>query len=277
VNNVIWACPVCQAPLLKTARTWRCEQGHCFDCAKEGYVNLLLANQKRSSDPGDTKEMMVNRRAFLDAGFYQPLSDALNGVLADLKPTSLLDSGCGEGYYLRRYVESDLHQAEVFGLDISKDAVRMASKSNSNMEFAVASSFHLPVLDQSLNVLLRVFAPGDLDEVARVLKPGGAFVLVVPGPQHLFSLKQALYQEPQLHELPDVPAGWVCEREECVSFDLALKNSESVQRLLAMTPFVWKGNREAKLALEKAEHFSSQADFRIRVYQKIPTAGDACD
>ncbi len=272
-----WACPVCKEALLKEERTWRCEQGHCFDCAKEGYVNLLLANQKRSSDPGDTKEMMVSRRAFLDGGFYQPLSDALNTVLADLKPGRLLDCGCGEGYYLRRFMEAAKHECDVFALDISKDAVRMASKANANAnaECAVASSFQLPVLDDALDVLLRVFAPGDLDEVARVLAPDGAFVLVVPGPLHLFSLKEALYKNPQAHELPDVPEGWVCEREEGVSFDLELQGAESVQKLLAMTPFVWKGDREAKVALAKAEHFSSQADFRIRVYKKILNVGDA--
>lgn len=268
---MIWCCPVCAGLLSKSENSWRCAQGHSFDCAKEGYVNLLLANQKRSSDPGDTREMMINRRAFLEAGSYRPLSDALNNVLDGLKPATLLDCGCGEGYYLQQYLASlsEASSVAAFGLDISKEAVRMASKSNrSAADFAVASSFHLPVADQSVDLLLRVFAPGDLAEVRRVLAPEGAFVLVVPGPDHLFSLKQALYQKPRQHELPDIPLGFTCEKDERVMFDLDLTSNAGVKQLLAMTPFVWKGDRKAKETLECADTFSSKADFHIRVYRQ---------
>ncbi len=165
----IWACPVCKSPLIHTQqREWRCENNHSFDVAKEGYTNLLLAHQKSSSDPGDTKAMMTNRRAFLSAGHYQPLANKLPEVLSHhLKlEASVLDSGCGEGYYLQQLLEqrSDLH---LFGIDISRDAAKLASRQLKGADFAVASSFELPVLPSSVDALLRVFAPGDIDEVIR--------------------------------------------------------------------------------------------------------------
>ncbi len=267
---MIWSCPVCSAHLVKQDRSWRCDQGHSFDCAKEGYVNLLLANQKRTAEPGDTREMMIHRRAFLEAGAFLPLSKALNQVIQSLQPKTLLDCGCGEGYYLQQYLKTINTESEltVFGLDISKEAVRMASKTlREHVNFSVASSFHLPVMDASVDLLLRVFAPGDIAEVQRVLTPEGTFVLVVPGANHLFSLKEALYQTPKVHELPPVPEGFVCEREVPVGFDLHLEDNESIRHLLAMTPFVWKGDRKAKEALEKLTRFSTRAEFMIRVYR----------
>ena len=264
----MWACPVCSQPLGKTERTWRCAEGHSYDSAKEGYVNLLLANQKRSADPGDTREMMLNRRAFLEAGHYEPLASALSQELRDLHADNVLDCGCGEGYYLQHFLQTEPEVA-VWGLDISRDAVRMASKSlKQAAEFAVASSFHLPVLNSSVDLVLRVFAPGSIDELRRVLKPQGAFVLIVPGPRHLFSLKQALYDKPTLHELPAVPEGFLCESERRISFPLHLACNAAVNQLLAMTPFVWKGSREAKEHLEKSAQFSTEADFYIRVYRQ---------
>lgn len=264
----MWACPVCSQALDKTERTWRCGEGHSFDCAKEGYVNLLLANQKRSADPGDTREMMLNRRAFLEAGHYEALASALSQVLQNLHADSILDCGCGEGYYLQHFLQAN-PALSVWGLDISRDAVRMASKSlKQAAEFAVASSFQLPVLSESVDLVLRIFAPGSIDELKRVLKPQGAFVLIVPGPRHLFSLKQALYDTPTLHELPAVPEGFLCEREQRISFELNLANNTAVNQLLAMTPFVWNGSREAKERLEKSTQFSTEADFYIRVYRQ---------
>jgi len=132
----------------------------------------------------------------------------------------------------------------------------------------VASSFQLPVLSSSVDLVLRVFAPGSIDELKRVLKPQGAFVLIVPGPRHLFSLKQALYDTPALHELPEVPEGFECESERRITFELKLPDNEAVNQLLAMTPFVWKGSREAKERLENSVQFTSEADFYIRVYRQ---------
>lgn len=99
-----FSCPLCHQPLSREKNSYICPQRHQFDMAKEGYVNLLPVQHKRSRDPGDSAEMMQARRAFLDAGHYQPLRDAIVAQLRerlDEKATAVLDIGCGEGYYTR--------------------------------------------------------------------------------------------------------------------------------------------------------------------------------
>ena len=95
-------CPVCGAALEPQGAAWRCVQGHCFDVARQGYVNLLTVTQKHSRHPGDTREMVAARRAFLDAGWYAPIAGALADLVRRFCPeaASVLDAGCGEGYYL---------------------------------------------------------------------------------------------------------------------------------------------------------------------------------
>ncbi|SQC92789.1 Ribosomal RNA large subunit methyltransferase A [Cedecea neteri] len=90
-----WLCPLCHSVLSASANSYRCPQGHQFDIAKEGYVNLLPVQHKRSKDPGDSAEMMQARRAFLDAGHYQPLRDTLCELLKEISPL------CAVGYWLR--------------------------------------------------------------------------------------------------------------------------------------------------------------------------------
>ena len=92
-------CPLCEHPLERGAKTWRCLKGHSFDVAREGYVNLLPVQHKNSREPGDDLQMVTARREFLHAGHYQPLRDAMLEALAPLGARSLLDIGCGEGYY----------------------------------------------------------------------------------------------------------------------------------------------------------------------------------
>lgn len=98
-----FSCPLCHQPLAHVNNSFICPQRHQFDVAKEGYVNLLPVQHKRSRDPGDSAEMMQARRAFLDAGHYQPLRDAIVEQLSarlDASATSILDIGCGKGITL---------------------------------------------------------------------------------------------------------------------------------------------------------------------------------
>ncbi len=180
----LFRCPLCSAPLTREEQGYLCPAGHCFDVAAAGYTHLLPANRKHSKNPGDDKAMVAARSAFLDRGYYTPLRDTLCTRAAEecktLPSPALLDSGCGEGYYT-----AGLYQAltaagcapKIAGVDISKFALRRAAKRLPQGEFAVASVYHLPLADQSVDALVNVFSPLSRDGVFPGAAPRRAVLL----------------------------------------------------------------------------------------------------
>ena len=265
---MIWQCPHCSESLHLDSRSWRCANSHSFDQAKEGYVNLLPVQQKRSREPGDSAEMLNARRRFLEAGHYRPLAEALCAQLAEFTSVGgspvLLDLGCGEGYYARVLEKSGWAEQSLYGIDIAKAGIRLAAKKQPQAHFAVASSFHLPVADASVDAILRVFAPGPAEELLRVLKPGGVLLDVSPGPDHLWSLKSRLYQTPQQHSAPAAIDGFIPGSEMRCEFPLHIQGVDAIRDFLTMTPFAWKGNSEARQQLETENTLQLEADFLVR-------------
>ena len=199
----LFCCPLCAAPLTRGGHTYTCPGGHSFDLAAAGYVHLLPANRKHSQNPGDDKAMVAARSAFLDRGCYAPLRDALCKLAlcsaGDRPAPALLDSGCGEGYYtaaLFQALAQEGRAPSAAGVDISKFALRRAARRLKEGEFAVASVYRLPLAPRSVALLTNVFSPLCPEEFARVLRPGGRFLYVVPSPRHLWEMKQVLYDRP---------------------------------------------------------------------------------
>lgn len=194
-------CPLCHGRFERVGRSLRCPQGHSFDLAREGYVNLL-----RSNHPGDTREMLACRRRFLDRGHYAPMGRrvcelveshlAISPSPMDGRKRSVLDSGCGDGYYLG-LIEECLEASgdtgiEYIGVDSSKDAARLAAQRHHGMYFCVADVKELlPVEAGSLDVVLDIFAPRNGAEFARVLAAHGKLIVVVPQPHHLRELRSS--------------------------------------------------------------------------------------
>ncbi|CAM2888247.1 23S rRNA (guanine(745)-N(1))-methyltransferase [Vibrio rarus] len=275
---MIYACPLCSEPLSLESRTFKCPNNHMFDMAKEGYVNLLPAHHKHSKNPGDSKEMMQSRRLFLESGHYQKLQQQLVATvtksLADRVKPTVLDMGCGEGYYTAAMAEA-LPSAEVYGLDISKVAVRYAAKryNKSHLDhhahFSVASNYKLPFADHSLDAIIKVYAPCKPQELLRSLKPGGVLITVTPGARHLFQLRERLYQEVRLHEeSAEQFAGLKLSHQTKLNYPMDLENGLAFD-LLQMTPFAWKASAEFQQELQQARHFSCEAEFNLQVYQVI--------
>ncbi|EKO3990815.1 23S rRNA (guanine(745)-N(1))-methyltransferase [Vibrio fluvialis] len=269
-----YQCPLCQQPLSLTERTYACENRHQFDVAKEGYVNLMPAHHKRSKDPGDNKEMMQARRRFLEAGHYDPMRDQIVVLCAQALQGSqhqLLDIGCGEGYYTT-YVANALQaqnpQAQTYGLDISKIAVRYAAKRYTNCEFTVASSHRLPFADASLDGILRIYAPCKAEELQRCVRNNGAVITVTPAARHLYQFKQGIYQDVRLHEeQPEIIDGFELETQQKLNYMMTLSGEEAFD-LLQMTPFAWRASEEFKSEVHASEQFECEADFMLRVYRK---------
>lgn len=265
----LWLCPLCRGSLARTSGSLRCPQGHCFDYAREGYVNLLPVNRKRSREPGDSREMIDARRRVHVADLYRPLVDALARLLAaecGAAPV-LLDLGCGEGYY-SKCVQQALAPALLYGIDIAKPAVRLAAKTFPEGHFAVASAFAVPLPDASVDAVFCVFAPRSEAELARLVKPGGCFIEVSPGEHHLWELRQLIYDTPRPHKPPEAPAqGFAPLQPVRVQFDLPLRGS-LLRDLLAMTPYAHGGQREHKSQLENLDALDTRAEFLLSVYRR---------
>jgi 23S rRNA (guanine745-N1)-methyltransferase len=259
----VFRCPVCKDALVEDERTWRCESGHSYDTAREGYVNLLITHQRRQREPGDSADMLRARRAFLDAGHYAALRDALAPLLGGA--SSVLDVGCGEGYYTR-----DLDD-EVWGIDIAKDAVRLAARRSRSprQHYAVASAYDLPVVDGSVDVALSVFSPLHTPELERVVRPGGTVLVAGPGPRHLDGLKALLFDDPELHDDADPFAGGETSLRlvdtTAVTYGLELEGAV-IGDPLHMTPNAWYVSPERREAVTRRPDLSTTADFRIFRY-----------
>lgn len=267
-------CPVCQQRLSATDKQWRCANNHSFDVAKEGYLNLLLANKKKTRDPGDNAEMMQHRRRFLESGAYQFLPARMSELLGKFSDQTdageALDLGSGEGYYTAQ-LQKRLTGWQWHGLDISKPGVRMAAKRYPNLMFSVASSHDLPLEKKSQRVVTQVFAPANIDEVCRVLVPGGVYITVNPGPEHLWELKQHLYDTPHRHKTEVLEDGRLeMVAEEVVSQTLSLSDQKHMLDLFVMTPYYWNVGYQRQQQLQVLEQLETTASFHIAVYRRKP-------
>lgn len=266
-------CPVCAAPLDRGEKAYTCPNGHSFDRAREGYVHLLPANHMHSRHPGDDAEMAAARTRFLSRDYYAPLRRALEELALSHTGDSpaVLDSGCGEGYYtagLYKALAGAGRRVRMAGVDLSKTALRRAARRAPEAEFAVASVYHLPAADRSADLLLDCFAPLALDQFRRVLKPGGAFLYVVPAPEHLWQLKQVLYDRPYRNPEEEIPYdGFSYEAVIPVETDLEVPGDDLMD-LFRMTPYRWKTPREGVERLSALDGLTVRAAFRIHVFRR---------
>ncbi|MBZ9610273.1 23S rRNA (guanine(745)-N(1))-methyltransferase [Rheinheimera maricola] len=262
----MYLCPLCQQPLMLNDKQYQCGNRHSFDIAREGYVNLLPVQQKNSKDPGDNKEMMLARRAFLQAGWYAPLAQAIINTLKPLGANTLLDLGCGEGYYTA-LLKQALPQLRLFGVDISKTAIKFAAKSHRDIAFSVASAYQLPFADNSFDAIVRIYAPSKAEELTRLINKGGHLITVTPGPAHLVEIKQAVYAQVQLHD--DTIAsldGFAHLSRERLQFQLTFDHAADLLALVQMVPLAWKFSAEQKQQFADSLPAIS-IDFLLNLYQ----------
>ncbi|NVF14330.1 putative RNA methyltransferase [Vreelandella maris] len=280
------ACPLDGEPLQLADNVWRCAAGHSFDIAKQGYVNLLPVQQKRSHDPGDSKTMVAARQRFLNAGHYQPIADAISSAVlrhieepptSGSSPLSCLDAGCGEGYYLRQLAQAaPISQSlALIGLDISKWAVLAAAKQDNKQtptsRWVVSSNAHLPVEAGTLDSVLCMFGFPVYSEFSRVLKAGGVLLQVEAGPDHLRELREIIYPtlKPERSNEAGVPEGFAHHSSENVRYTLALKGAEEIADLLAMTPHLYRASVEGRARAAALEELVTTVEVRVVQWLRV--------
>lgn len=262
-------CPICHLPLNRQDRQFTCANRHSFDIARQGYVNLLTVQQKKSLHPGDTREQVLSRRAFLEVGFYEPIVQALCETARSLGAAGpVLDIGCGEGYYSTRLAQA--LGAELAGLDISKEAVRAAAARYKDALWLCGTAAHLPVADESAGTLTSLFALTMPEEFRRVLKPGGLYFQVLAAQDHLLGLKSIIYPELKFKEkdsVPDIP-GFERIRSVPIRFSFTAEGAQ-VRNLLSMTPHVYRVTKEGAARLAATETLTDTASCVLNVYRPL--------
>ncbi|MDX9884612.1 putative RNA methyltransferase [Thauera sp.] len=277
------ACPLDGAPLQRSGASWRCADGHCFDIAAQGYVNLLPVQNKRSLDPGDSKDMVAARRRFLEAGHYQPIADAVAQALLQAAPAArtltCLDAGCGEGYYLRQLAATagDAHPLALLGLDISKWAVQAAAKRDGQdargtprAAWVVGSNAGLPVLPGTLDRVLCMFGFPVYPEFARVLRRGGELLQVDAGPEHLRELREVIYPtlKPERPAARQAPPGFAHLGTDTLRFQIHVDGAAPIADLLAMTPHLYRATAEGRARAAALTALTMTVDVRLARYAR---------
>lgn len=263
-------CPVCKEPLLSHGQMWGCKNGHPFNVAKEGYINLLLSHQRRSKNPGDDPEMVMARRRFFESGAFSVLSEGLSSlpVFQD-NPISVFDCGCGEGHLLG--ILSEKESGFYCGLDISKKAVQVASRRWKKASWIVGNGMRdIPVSDASMDVILSILAPRNTDEFKRILKQDGTLVLGVPGPNHLIELRNRLqFSSGDFSDKADAAvekcAPLFSETDRIQLNKEETLNREQISDLIQMTPIFWRSGNEAKEEVSKLEQLTVTVSFTLLI------------
>ena len=270
----LFCCPVCGGSMKREA-SYLCESGHCFDIAKEGYVNLYMSKGK-SAVSGDDKDMVKARTEFLSKGYYAPLKDEVCSIIkaSGISNPVLFDSGCGEGYYTSFYSKTVNDMGgRVCGVDLSKTAIRHASKSVPDGEFAVASVYHLPIKNESVDIIVNCFSPLAIDEFTRIMKKDGLFIYIVPDAKHLWELKRVLYDNPYENEVKnETYNGFELQDVRTAKNTFTLTSIDEILSLFRMTPYSWKTSKGGEEKLKALSSLTVTAQFRILTYQKAGNA-----
>ena len=263
-------CPLCGGLLTKSEKRLQCPSRHSFDIARQGYVHLLPVQSKHSAAPGDTREQVLSRRAFLETQTYGPICEAL--IAAARKRHirgEMLDAGCGEGWYSVKIAES--LGLSLTGLDISKEAVRWAAAKYKGHQWLCASASHLPVADESVSLLTSLFAVTFPEEFCRVLRKDGYLFQVLAAQDHLMGLKSIIYDEILLKEKDSVPelTGFTLEESIPIRFPFTVEG-EQVANLFSMTPHVYRIGPAGAERLRRTEKLTDTASCVLNIYRPLP-------
>jgi len=271
-------CPIDDSLLTRTGSSYGCEQGHNFDVAKQGHINLLPVQHKRSRAPGDNQVMVAARKRFLDSGAYEGIAKKLVMrvcTVNDAGTLSVLDAGCGEGYYLAYLREHlslllpDIDQC-FCGVDISKPAIIAAAKRDRAITWVVGSNKQLPIQAQSMDAVICMFGFPNFEMFKKVLKPEGQVILIDPNTEHLIELRTLLYDEVRKGKLPShdeaLAFGFKVSETSDVTYQAQLSSSQQIVDLAMMTPHYFRAKQEAKDKLGQMDALKVTVSVGIKTF-----------
>ena len=267
-------CPVCGEVLIKKENSYRCRNKHNYDLSRKGYLNLLPSSGK-GKHHGDDKLMVRARSAFLNKGYYDNLSEEICSLLVRNLPlrSTIIDAGCGEGKYTDDIYQSVIEagkETEIIGVDISKDAVSALRSRTKSVMGIVASASKIPVKDNSVDAVINIFSPLVPNEFHRVLKEKGLLLRVVPQENHLFELKEAIYDSPYLnpHETGEIQR-FAIKEYKAVEYNVTIDSNEDIMALFQMTPYYYKTGSKDQEKLTAISMLSVTFCFGIFLYTKV--------
>jgi len=275
-------CPVCSSALKKTdnRKSFQCENKHLFDLSKQGYTNLLLSHLKKSKHPGDTVEMVLARKEFLNRGHYEEVSNELNRLANEYSDhthhINYSDLGCGEGYYTERVKRSFKNNSiTTCGIDISTPAIKSACKRDTSIQWLVSSASHIPITSASQDLASCLFFRFDAHEVARILKTDAILISANTGTEHLIELRQHLYNEVKTDK-PEAKISNESRLEHLktvnIKHKIELNSQIEIEQLLTMTPHYWRVTQEKKQALSTLDHLEVSLDIQFDIYRRTSAA-----
>jgi 23S rRNA (guanine745-N1)-methyltransferase len=272
-------CPLDHLPFQLINKQLQCPSGHSFDIARQGYVNLLPVQQKRSKNPGDNQEMVAARARFLSTGHYSEIANTLFQLVQNhLKPHSqcILDAGCGDGYYLnglQQYLTKNPVNAHLSftGMDISKQAIIAACKQSKEITWIVASNKNPPIQDSAVDMILCMFGFPSAEGFQRILKQNGLLLVVEPGPQHLIELREILYPDVRSADNSSARTQSLTKNFSLIEelqkkFFIELNQTE-IQDLAKMTPHYYRSKPDAKNQLQNISQAKFTLDIGYQVFQ----------
>lgn len=197
-HSHIFMCPLCRATMnMNGSNSLLCSNSHCFDLSKYGYIHLLSSPVRRTKYD---KKMFESRHGVCRSGFFTEMMKQIRHIVSNeagnTKRINVLDVGCGEGSHLADLVKrlrSVGSEVLGVGIDISKDAVRIASREYPGLIWCVADLAHSPFRDKQFDVILSNFSPSNYSEFARILHDDGVLIKIVPGRDYLKELRTVLY------------------------------------------------------------------------------------
>lgn len=275
------ACPIDDLRLNTHEKYLACDNGHVFDIARQGYVNLLPVQHKRSKYPGDSKEMVAARSQFLNSGIYAPIAKMLAEIssaqISGNEDVCILDAGCGEGYYTD-VVFNSLKEKEgsgdlsFIGLDISKPAITVAARRNKLISWIVGTNRQPAVTAASIDIILCVFGFQNFEGFTKPIKSGGKIILVEPGPDHLKELREIIYTDVK-KSAPQEPyhieeMEFSIKDRQFLNFKTQVNNNQQIKNLLIMTPHLYRATKEGRESACNLQKLDITVDVVFSLFEK---------